>query len=80
MSLVKPEAKEKPKPKPKIVEPVITTRKFKVVQEVIIEEIIEIEATSEIEAIDAAAYGGGTKVDETILWPTLVGIEELEDG
>ena len=52
--------------------------KYKVVQETLTEEVIEIEAESENEAIDLIELGGGELVDHTVFRPTLIGVEELE--
>lgn len=54
--------------------------KYKIVQEAITEEVIEIEAESESEAIDLVELGHGELVDQTLWRPTLIGITEIEDG
>lgn len=53
--------------------------KFTVRQETVSEELIEVEAETDIEAIEIAAQGGGTLLDQVVTWPTILGVEETTD-
>jgi hypothetical protein len=53
--------------------------KYRIVQENITEEIIEVEADSEVQAIDLVADGHGELIDQTFWRPQVIGVEELEE-
>lgn len=53
--------------------------KYKIVQESITEEVIEVEAESENDAVDLVELGHGELVDQTLWRPTLIGVEKIEE-
>jgi hypothetical protein len=53
--------------------------KFLVRQEVVTEELVEVEAENDIEAIEMVANGQGTMIDQVLTWPTILGVDEVED-
>jgi hypothetical protein len=43
------------------------------------EQEVVVEAENEAEAIEMASSGDGELVDEILTWPTVVGIEKLDE-
>jgi hypothetical protein len=53
--------------------------KFRVIQETVTEELVEVEAEDESEAINLVTQGLGTLVDQTLTWPTIIDVQELDN-